>query len=176
MSLDSASSQQGAPRHRPTATVQTIGTRWAVAAGHPLAAEAGARVLSAGGNAVDAGVAAGMTLGVVHPDMVSVAGVAPILVHLARTGETFEVSGVGPYPRASSREYFATRHGGQIPPGLARTVVPAAPDAWCTALERWGTMSFAEVAAAATEHAERGFPVSAFSAYQMGTHADKYKR
>jgi len=176
MSLDSASSQQGAPRHRPTATVQTIGTRWAVAAGHPLAAEAGARVLSAGGNAVDAGVAAGMTLGVVHPDMVSVAGVAPILVHLARTGETFEVSGVGPYPRASSREYFATRHGGQIPPGLARTVVPAAPDAWCTALERWGTMSFGEVAAAATEHAERGFPVSAFSAYQMGTHADKYKR
>ena len=176
MSLDSASSQQGAPRHRPTATVQTIGTRWAVAAGHPLAAEAGARVLSAGGNAVDAGVAAGMTLGVVHPDMVSVAGVAPILVHTARTGETFQVSGVGPYPRASSREYFATRHGGQIPPGLARTVVPAAPDAWCTALERWGTMSFAEVAAAATEHAERGFPVSAFSAYQMGTHADKYKR
>ena len=176
MSLDSVSSQQGAPRHRPTATVQTIGTRWAVAAGHPLAAEAGARVLAAGGNAIDAGVAAGITLGVVHPDMVSVAGVAPILVHVARTGETFQVSGVGPYPRLSTREYFMTRHGGQIPPGLPRTVVPAAPDAWCTALERWGTMSFADVAAAATEHAERGFPVSAFSAYQMGTNVEKYKR
>ena len=124
MSLDSASSQQSAPVHRPTSTVQTIGTRWAVAAGHSLAAEAGARMLAAGGNAVDAGVAAGFTLGVVHPDMVSVAGVAPILVHLARTGETFEVSGVGPYPRASSREYFVKRHGGQIPPGLPRTVVP----------------------------------------------------
>src|SRR5438874_10786709 len=148
MSLDSASSQQSAPAYRPTATVQAIGSRWAVAAGHPLAAEAGARVLAAGGNAIDAGVAAGMTLGVVHPDMVSVAGVAPILVHLARAGETFQVSGVGPYPRASSREYFMTRHGGQIPPGLARTVVPAAPDAWCTALERWGTMSFADAAAA----------------------------
>lgn len=176
MSLDSASSQQGAPRHRPTATVQTIGTRWAVAAGHPLAAEAGARVLAAGGNAVDAGVAAGMTLGVVHPDMVSVAGVAPILVHLAGTGETFQVSGVGPYPRVSTREYFMTRHGGEIPPGLARTVVPAAPSAWCAALERWGTMSFSDVAASATEHAGRGFPVSGFSAYQMGTHAEKYKR
>jgi gamma-glutamyltranspeptidase/glutathione hydrolase len=44
------------------------------------------------------------------------------------------------------------------------------------ALERWGTMSFADVAAAATEHAERGFPVSAFSAYQMGNNADKYTR
>src|SRR5919197_2397555 len=166
MSLDSAASQHetsGRPVNIPTATAQVIGTRWAVAAGHPLAAEAGARVLAAGGNAIDAGVAAGITLGVVHCDMVSVAGVAPILVHTARTGETFQVSGVGPYPRASSREYFATRHGGQIPPGLPRTVVPAAPDAWCTALERWGTMSFAEVAAAATEHASRGFAVSAFS-------------
>ena len=176
MSLDSASSQQSAPVHRPTSTVQTIGTRWAVSAGHSLAAEAGARMLSAGGNAVDAGVAAGFTLGVVHPDMVSVAGVAPILVHVARTGQTWQVSGVGPYPRASSREYFMTRHGGQIPPGLPRTVVPAAPDAWCTALERWGTMSFADAIAPALEHAERGFAVSAFSAYQMGTNADKYRR
>jgi gamma-glutamyltranspeptidase / glutathione hydrolase len=176
MSLDSVSSQQSAPVHRPTSTVQTIGTRWAVAAGHPLAAEAGACILGAGGNAVDAGVAAGITLGVVHPDMVSVAGVAPILVHLARTGETWQVSGVGPYPRASTREYFMLRHGGQIPPGLPRTVVPAAPDAWCSALERWGTMSFAEVAAPAIEHAARGFAVSAFSAYQMGTHAAKYRR
>jgi gamma-glutamyltranspeptidase / glutathione hydrolase len=176
MSLDSVSSQQRAPVHRPTSTVQTIGTRWAVAAGHPLAAEAGARVLSAGGNAVDAGVAAGFTLGVVHPDMVSVAGVAPILVHVAGTGETWQVSGVGPYPRVSTREYFMTKHGGQIPPGLARTVVPAAPDAWCTALERWGTMSFADAIAPALEHAERGFPVSAFSAYQMGANADKYRR
>jgi len=176
MSLDSASSQQRAPAHRPTCTVQTIGTRWAVAAGHSLAAEAGARVLGAGGNAVDAGVAAGFTLGVVHPDMVSVAGVAPILVHVARTGETWQVSGVGPYPRMSTPEYFMTRHGGQIPAGLARTVVPAAPDAWCTALERWGTMSFADAIAPALEHAERGFPVSAFSAYQMGANVDKYRR
>jgi gamma-glutamyltranspeptidase/glutathione hydrolase len=59
---------------------------------------------------------------------------------------------------------------------LARTVVPAAPDAWCTALERWGTMSFAEVAAPATERAERGFPVSPFSAYLMAANVEKYKR
>src|SRR5438876_6951245 len=176
MSLDSVSAQHQAPIHAPTATVQVIGTRWAVAAGHYLASEAGARVLAAGGNAIDAGVAAGMTLGVVHCDMVSVAGVAPILVHIARTGETWQISGVGPYPRATTVAYFRERHGGQIPPGLPRTVVPAAPDAWCTALERWGTMSFADVAAAAAGHARRGFPVSAFSAYQMGTHVEKYKR
>ena len=176
MSLDSASSQTKAPAHNPTSTAQVIGTRWAVAAGHYLASEAGARVLAAGGNAIDAGVAAGMTLGVVHCDMVSVAGVAPILVHTARDRATWQVSGVGPYPRASTLELFRTKHGGQIPVGLGRTVVPAAPDAWCTALERWGTMSFADVALPATEHAERGFAVSNFSAYQMGANGDKYRR
>src|SRR2546425_672166 len=125
MSLDSVSAQQQAPIHAPTATVQVIGTRWAVAAGHALVAEAAARVLVAGGNAIDAGVAAGLTLGVVHPDMVSVAGVAPILVHVARTGETFQVSGVGPYPRASTVAYFRERHGGQIPAGMARAEAKA---------------------------------------------------
>src|SRR5712691_3452226 len=149
MSLDSAS-EQGSPaakrEYTPTHTTQTIGSRWAVAAGHPLAAEAGARMLNAGGNAVDAGVAAGIALGVVHVDMVSVAGVAPILVHQASSRQTWQVAGVGPYPRRSTVEYFREKHGGQIPAGLARTVVPAAPDAWCTALARWGTMSFAEVA------------------------------
>src|SRR5207302_4913531 len=176
MSLDSASSQQKAPAHTPTSSPQVIGTRWAVAAGHTLASEAGARVLAAGGNAVDAGVAAGMTLGVVHCDMVSVAGVAPILVHHASTRQTWQVAGVGPYPRRSTVAYFTEKHGGQIAPGLARTVVPAAPDAWCTALARWGTMSFADVAASATTFAERGFPISDFSAYQMGANVEKYKR
>src|SRR5688572_17290348 len=176
MSLDSITAQQGSTGHRPTATVQAIGSRWAVAAGHALASEAAAAVLAAGGNAVDAGVAAGFCLGVVHPDMVSVAGVAPILVHVAATRQTWQVSGVGPYPRAASVQYFHARHGGQIPAGLPRTVVPAAPDAWCTALERWGTMSFADIAVAAIDHAERGVPVSNFSSFQMTSNADKYRR
>src|SRR3989441_7747566 len=176
MSLDSVSSQQTAPAHTPTSSVQVIGSRWAVAAGPTLASEAASRVLGAGGNAIDAGVAAGITLGVVHCDMVSVAGVAPILAHVARTRGTWQGSRVGPYPRATTAAYFRERHGGQIPPGLPRTVVPAAPDAWGTALSRWGTMSFGDVARAATEHAERGFPVSTFSAYQMATNADKYRR
>ena len=177
MTIDSVSSHEtpAAASHRPTATVQGIGTRWAVAAGHPLASEAAARILGAGGNAIDAGVAAGFCLGVVHPDMVSVAGVAPILVHVARSRETFQVSGVGPYPRASTLQYFRSL-GNEIPAGLPRTVVPAAPDAWCTALERWGTMSFADAIGPALEHAERGFAVSQFSAFQMSTHAAKYKR
>ena len=49
-------------------------------------------------------------------------------------------------------------HGGKIPLGVLRTVVPAAPDAWITALKRYGTMSFGEVAGAAiAPRARRAF-------------------
>ncbi|HYB71137.1 MAG TPA: gamma-glutamyltransferase, partial [Candidatus Bathyarchaeia archaeon] len=176
MTVDSAQYQRSAAPAGSGPMTQVMGRKWMVAAGHPLAAQAAARVLAAGGNAIDAGAAAGFMLGVVHPDMVCFAGVAPILVYLASTGETFEVAGLGPYPRRASAELFRTEHGGQIPIGLLRSVVPGAPDAWCVALERWGTRSFAEVVAGALECAEHGFPVSAFSASIMASNAERYAR
>jgi gamma-glutamyltranspeptidase len=59
------------------------GARYMIPPGHYLATEAGYAVLEAGGNAVDAGVAAGITLGVVHSDQVQVSGVAPMVIYLA---------------------------------------------------------------------------------------------
>ena len=174
MSLDSAQNQRAAASDGGSMT-QVMGRHWMIAAGHPLAAQAGARVLAAGGNAIDAGVAAGMTLGVVHPDMVSFAGVAPILVHLGKTGETFEVSGVGPYPQKATADFYRMRCGGQIPSGVLRTVVPAAPDAWCTALERWGTLSFADAVGPALECAAQGFPLSRFSAAMTRANVERYR-
>jgi len=60
-----------------------MGTRHAVAAGHYLAAEAGFDFLNNGGNAIDAGVAAGLAIGVLQSDIVNVAGVAPIILWIA---------------------------------------------------------------------------------------------
>ena len=129
MSLDSVQSQkQGAGASG--LMNQVMGRRWMVAAGHPLAAQAAARILEAGGDAIDAGAAAGMMLGTVHPDMVSFAGVGPTLVHVARSRKTYEVSGVGPYPRLASSEFYRSQCGGEIPAGLLRTGVPATADAW----------------------------------------------
>ena len=54
-------------------------------------------------------------------------------------------------------DYFARNHGGAIPEGIERTVVPAAPAAWLWALERYGTMTFGEVARAAIRFAREGF-------------------
>ena len=76
------------------------GTRHAVASGHYLAAEADFEILNHGGNAIDAGVAAGIALGVVHSDIVGVAGVAPTIIWLADRQEMVCIDGLGTWPKA----------------------------------------------------------------------------
>jgi gamma-glutamyltranspeptidase / glutathione hydrolase len=156
---------------RPTIT----GARHAVSAGHYLAASAGFAILEAGGNAVDAGCAAGIALGVLQPDLVNVAGVAPILIRMA-DGTVESIAGLGHWPRSIPADYFMTHHGGKMPAGVLRTVVPAAPDAWITALERHGTMGFFEVAQFAIRFAGEGFATNALLAGTIAGHRDEYAR
>ena len=157
--------------HRPTIAV----TRHAISAGHYLAATAGFTILEAGGNAVDAGCAAGIALGVLQSDLVDVAGVAPIMIYHAESREVVTIAGLGTWPKALDPELFMREHGGKIPKGVLRTVVPAAPDAWITALRRYGTMSFGEVAAAATRLAREGFPMYPLMAESLKRHATDHR-
>jgi gamma-glutamyltranspeptidase / glutathione hydrolase len=151
------------------------GTRHAVSAGHYLAAAAGFSVLEAGGNAIDAGCAAGIALGVLLPDLVNVAGVAPILIRKA-DGTVETIAGLGPWPKSIPADLFMREHGGKIPNGVLRTVVPAAPDAWITALERHGTMGFGDVAQHALRFARDGFAVYPLLAQNIRDHQDDYAR
>jgi gamma-glutamyltranspeptidase/glutathione hydrolase len=88
---------------------------------------------------------------------VNVAGIAPCMIYLADTREVMTIAGVGSWPRAASCAALERKHQGRIPRGLLRTVVPAAPAAWVAALQRYGTMSFGEVADAAIRFARDGF-------------------
>ena len=153
-----------------------VGTRHMAAAGHYLAAQAAFQVLEAGGNAIDAGCAGGMALGVLQSEFVSFGGVAPIMIRLADGGEVVTITGLGHWPKAASLEVFRRDHDGHIPDGILSTVIPAAPDAWITALERHGTMSFAEVAAAALRFARDGFPVNALLNQMITDRAEGYGR
>ena len=157
--------------YRPT----LYGTRHAVSAGHYLAALAGFSILEAGGNAVDAGCAAGMALGVLQPDLVNVAGVAPIIIRMA-DGTLETIAGLGHWPRALPPDLFMREHGAKIPVGVLRTVVPAAPDAWITALERHGTMRFAEIAEPAIRFARDGFAVNDLLAFSISNSVEAYQR
>jgi gamma-glutamyltranspeptidase/glutathione hydrolase len=160
------------PVYRPVIT----GTRHLVSAGHHAAAHAGFTILEAGGNAIDAGVAAGIAVEVLQTDRVNFAGVAPIMIYLADRQEVVNIDGLGTWPRAVTPDYFMKHHGGKMPAGVLRTIVPAAPDAWITALEKYGTMSFGEVAAAAIRFARDGFPMHGFMADYIRDHEEEYRR
>ena len=160
-----------ADSRRPT----LYGRRHAISSGHYLASAAGYAILEAGGNAVDAGCAAGIALGVLHANEVNVAGVAPIMIRTG-AGELRTIAGLGHWPASFPADLFMREHGGEIPPGILHTVVPAAPDAWITALRDYGTMGFADVAAEATRYARDGFAVYEHLADNIAEDADDYRR
>ena len=138
-----------------------MGTHGVVAAGHYLAAQAGLRMLELGGNAIDAGVAAGFALAVVKPQDNGIAGEAPILLYSADRGGAFAVNGNGAAPRAATiarMKRLGIRD--WIPgDGFLPAVVPAMLDSYVTALAVFGTMTLADVLAPALELAGGGFPV-----------------
>lgn len=151
------------------------GNQHAISAGHYLAAVAGFSILEAGGNAIDAGCCAGMALAVLHPDEVNFAGVAPIMIRTG-SGKVVTIAGLGHWPAAIPADIFMREHNGEMPDGILRTVVPAAPDAWITALRDYGTMSFADVAGAAIEFAKNGFSVFSFLEAEIRKHEADYAR
>src|SRR5436190_13745671 len=133
------------------------GRRHAIAAGHHLATLAGQRILDRGGNAIDAGVAAGVCIGILLPDLVNVGGVAPIILHHAASGETQTISGVGRWPKAANGESVRDPATGNMARDLRQCVVPAALDAWLLALDRFGTMSLGEILADPIDLCENGY-------------------
>jgi gamma-glutamyltranspeptidase / glutathione hydrolase len=149
--------------HRPN----VMARQHVVVSGHYYASLAGLQILEAGGNAIDAGVATGLAIDVLESEFVGFGGVAPVMIHLAERDERHVISGVGVWPKAASLEYFHQHHAGRIPEGLLHCVVPSAPSIWITALERFGTMSFGDVAAAAIRFARDGFPTYPFLAEQL---------
>ncbi len=130
---------------------------FAVSVGHAAAARIAADVLQAGGNAIDAGVAASIALAVLHSEQVQLGGVAPMLIHIAAENRTWAVEAAGRWPAAANPEFFSQHHGGRVPQGVLRHVVPAAPHGWITALARFGTMGFASLAEPARDLAATGF-------------------
>lgn len=140
------------------------GNHGVVAAGHYLAAEAGARIFDQGGNAIDACVAAGFVLSLVKPHHNGMGGEVPILI-AARSSptdrpEVVAISGQGPAPGKASIAWFRSSNIKSIPgDGFLPATVPAAFGAWCTALMRYGTLDLKQVLAPAIELAQDGYVI-----------------
>ena len=136
-----------------------IGRTAGVSTGHPLTTAASFEILTRGGNAFDAGVAALLVGGVVEQDLYSLGGEALVLVYPRSTGKVVSIVGQGWAPKGATIDWYTSRGKTLEGEGLDPAVVPGALDAALRVLERWGTMSFEQVAARAIEYAEHGFPL-----------------
>ncbi|MBI4552416.1 MAG: gamma-glutamyltransferase [Candidatus Latescibacteria bacterium] len=140
--------------HRPV----IMGRTGMVASGHPLASQAGLRILLQGGNAIDAAIATAAALNVVEPNMSGMGGDGFIMVYRAQTGEIKVVNATGPAPRAAWRELFLPD--GIPAKGILTVSVPGLIDGWCVAHEQYGVLPLSTVLEPAIDLAEHGFPIS----------------
>lgn len=129
-----------------------------VAAAHPLASQAGLQILMQGGNAIDAAIATAAVLGVVEPDFSSIAAGGALMIYDASTEDILYINANAPNPAAATLDVL-TRDTAQR--GYLAGMVPAALKAWQESLEKYGTMTLAQVLAPAIEYAEKGFPITA---------------
>jgi len=132
-----------------------------VAGPHHLAMEAGASVLARGGNAMDAAIAASLMLGVVTPYYCGYGG---DLLALVWDGDAYGYRSTGRAPAAATIEALHAAGAAVMPVLGPHTVtVPGAVGGWFDLLERFGTMSFEELARPAALYAEEGFPITGFA-------------
>jgi gamma-glutamyltranspeptidase/glutathione hydrolase len=136
-----------------------MGPSAGVSTGDPLTTAVAMRILLKGGNAFDAGVAALIAGGVLEQDLYSLGGEALVLVFPKKDGKVTSIVGQGWAPHAVDVDWYVKRKKNLKGEGLDPAVVPGALHAALTVLERWGTMSFEEVATPAIDYAEHGFPM-----------------
>jgi gamma-glutamyltranspeptidase/glutathione hydrolase len=144
-----------------------------VVTNHPLASAAGAEMLLTGGNAVDAAVASLFALTVVEPMMVGVLGGGVTHLRLAE-GVHIVIDGLSTAPRAASDDMYETLSD-ELPNdrltrdraneiGPRAVAVPGALAAWCSALDRFGSLPLTDVLAPAIRLAEQGFAATPYLA------------
>src|SRR5205809_1672943 len=162
-----------------TRTMRPIvrGRHFAVASMKAEATRAAERILEKGGNAFDAIVAGQAVLGIVDQAMNGIGSDATLLVYDANTKKVYSINAEGTAPRLATIEWYQQHNGGKLPvnDSLLSGTVPGCVDAWYLLLDRWGTMSFAQVLAEAIDLAENGFPVGDSLARTFTTQAANRK-
>ena len=132
-----------------------------VSTSHPLAAQAGLRMLLAGGNAVDAAIAAAAALTITEPVSNGLGSDAFCILWDGQQLHGLNASGTA--PMAWTPGYFHGKYGADVltPPkrGLDSVTVPGAVAGWVALSERFGKLPFADLMAPAIELAERGYAV-----------------
>jgi gamma-glutamyltranspeptidase/glutathione hydrolase len=151
-----------------------------VSTSHPLAAQAGLKMLYQGGSAVDAAIAAAAVITLVEPVSCGVGGDAFAIVW--HEGQAHGLNASGFAPQAWSPEYFANRYGRNeqglpIAPkrGVDAVTVPGVVAGWMALHERFGKLPFADLMQPAIEIARRGYAVPPVLAHKWAAAVDEIK-
>ena len=148
--------------------------RGIVATSQPLATAAGIEVLSKGGNAADAAVAAAAALNVTEPTSTGIGGDMFALYYDVQTQQVTALNGSGRAPSALTIDHLKKEGLSTLPPFHAHTVtVPGACAGWCDLIEKHGSLSLTEILAPAIRLADEGFPVAPITAHFWGRGADR---
>lgn len=153
------------------------GARGAVTADHPLAAEAGLRVLEDGGNAMDAAITMAAVLAVARPHMNGVGGDMFLLYYEAASGRVYGLNASGRAGSAKTLEELRTGGLERMPSsGPLSVSVPGAVGGWAEALERFGSITWRDALAPAVRLAQTGLPVSERLSLDIAEEIDKLRR
>jgi len=150
--------------------------RGIVATSQPLATAAGLEILSRGGNAADAAVAAGAALNVTEPTSTGIGGDMFALYFDSRTKRVTALNGSGRAPSALTLDRLKKEGllADELPPFHPYTVtVPGACAGWCDLIEKHGSLSISDILAPAIRLAEEGFPVAPITAHFWARGADR---
>lgn len=139
----------------------SIGKKYMVATGNPLATKAAIKVLEDGGNATDAAVAALLVLNVTNGEAASFPSVAPTLIYENKTGKVKSYIGAGTAPKQATIQWFKEKGYDVMPKNsILSQLLPASPDVIVRLLQDHGTKSFSELVEPAIRIAEEGFPAN----------------
>lgn len=145
---------------------EVIARNGMVATSHPLATQVGLDVLKAGGNAVDAAIAANAALGLMEPTGNGVGGDLFAIVWDAKTRKLYGYNGSGRSPKSLTLQWFRDNGYAEIPPhGPLPVSVPGAVDGWFALHDRFGRLPMKRVLAPAIGYAREGFPVTELIAH-----------
>ncbi|MBV8896653.1 MAG: gamma-glutamyltransferase [Acidobacteriaceae bacterium] len=132
-----------------------------VAAPQFLASQAGAQVLQAGGNAIDAAVAANAVMGVVQPYVNGMGGDLFAIVYIAKEDKLYGLNSSGWTPKALTLDYLQAHHVDKLDPISVHTItVPGCVAGWDALSHRFGTLPFQKLLQPAIFYAENGFPLA----------------
>jgi len=173
----------GAPQRaqEPPRRATVVGRGGAVTSVDPYASRIGLRVLKHGGNAVDAAIATAAALGVTEPYSSGLGGGGYFVYYDAKRQRVKTLDGRETAPAAMKHDAFIDPSTGKpytFTPDLVTSGVsvgvPGTPATWQAALDRWGSMSLADVLAPATELARRGFVVDSTFNKQTTDNAERF--